>query len=337
MKYLVFTFSCLFPLILLGQSIQKGIVSELNSGNNPIPGVDINAIGSSIASSDDNGYFSIAFLKKDNGEPVMIEHIYKKGYELVNQEDVHDWIFSQKIPFKIVMCKEGFLGESKRKYYNIGEEYYGEKYQKSITELKNQKKLNQISEQQFILSLNEANEQLKKSRENLGYYADKFSRINKDDLNGIDKLAVEFLEQGKIDEAIKVYEDARILDKFLEKLRLRDTASFNIRAITPLLLNQVNLLIQKNRMAERMKADTILHTIAKSDTQNFDLTYRYATFLLQEDKLSISLKWYTIALLAAKSEEQKRQVMDDLNSLYSKLEDPVMIENYKKQIKKLCN
>ena len=335
MKYSVFTFTCLFPLLLLGQSIQKGIVSELNSGNNPIPGVDINAIGSSIASSDDNGFFSIAFSKKNNGEPVLIEHLYKKGYELVNQEDVHNWIFSQKIPFKIVMCKEGFLADSRRKYYNIGEGYYGKKYEKTIAEIKKQKKLNQISEQKFLADINEANEQLKKSRENLGYYADKFSRINKDNLNGIDKLAVVYLEQGKIDEAIKVYEDARILDKFLEKLRLRDTASFNMRVIAPLLLNQVDLLIQKNGMAERMKADTILHTIAKSDTLNFNLTYKYAAFLLQEDNLSSSFNWYKTALLAATTEEQKKHVMDDLNCLYSKLEDTVLIEKYKKQFQKL--
>jgi hypothetical protein len=323
------------PLITTGQVSQKGIVYELSSGNKPITGVSIIVQGSSISTSDNNGQFILVFQKKRGGEPVFIDQLYKKGYEVVNSEDVQNWVFSPSNVFTIVMCKEGLLAESRRKFYKIGEDYYETEYNKSLKEFKRQMESNQISGQQYQVSVNEANEQLKKKRMELDYYADKFSRINKDNLNDVDKQALQLLEAGKIEEAIKVYEDAKILEKFLMKLATRDTANYNIVAITPLLLNQVELLLQKGGMPEIMKADTILCAIANSDTANFNVVYKYASFLMQENQYAKAFHWYKTSLIASKTEEQKNQVLIDLKNLYLKIEDPVIVQGYKNQIESL--
>jgi hypothetical protein len=323
------------PLIITAQVSQKGIVYELSSGNKPITGVSIIVEGSSISTSDNNGQFLLVFKKKRGGEPVIIDQLYKNGFELVNKEDVQNWVFSPANVFTIVMCREGLLAESRRKFYKIGEDYYETEYNKSLKEFKRQMESNQISGQQYQISVNEANEQLKKKRMELDYYADKFSRINKDNLNDLDKQALQLLEAGKIEEAIKVYEDAKILEKFLMKLATRDTANYNIVAITPLLLNQLELLLQKGGMPEHMKADTILCALANSDTLNFNYVYKYASFLMQETQFAKAFYWYKTALIASTTEEQKNQVLNDLRNLYSKIEDPVIVQEYKNQIESL--
>jgi len=335
MKQLIIFVFGFCSLTLFAQDYQSGYVFEINSGNKPIPNVEIIALKSSIANSDDNGHFRLAFRNKNGGEPILVDQINKKGYELVNKEDVQNWVFSTKYPVKIIMCKDGLLAESKRKYYNIGSDYYKKKYEESITEKKRQLQRNKISQQEYLKAIDEANQELKKSQENLCFYIDKFSRINKDELYGTDKLAIQLLEEGKIDEAINVYEDAKILETFIDKLQLRDNASYNIKAIAPLLFNQVDLLIQKNDMYSHMKADTILHAIAKSDTLNTTYTNKYALFLMKEGNYSESFFWYQTTLLAAKTEELKKQILNDLNILYSEIEDNILIERYKNRIDSL--
>ncbi|NVN93825.1 MAG: hypothetical protein HXX18_00940 [Bacteroidetes bacterium] len=325
----------LCPLILIAQDYQSGYVFEINSDNKPIPNVEIIALKSSIANSDDDGHFRLAFRNKKGGEPILIDQINKKGYELVNKEDVQNWVFSMKYPVKIIMCKEGLLAESKRKYYNIGSDYYKKRYEESIAAKKKQLQKNNITQQDYLKAIDDANQELKKSQENLNFYVDKFSRINKDELYGTDKLAIQLLEEGKIDEAIIVYEDSKILETFIEKLKQRDNASYNLRVMAPLLFNQVDLLIQKNDMYSHMKADSILHAIAKSDTLNTTYTNKYALFLMKEENYSESFLWYKTTLLSAKTEEQKKQILNDLNTLYSKIEDNGLIEKYKYQIDNL--
>jgi hypothetical protein len=233
------------------QVSQKGIVYELSSGNKPIAGVEIIAEHASIGNTDNDGRFSITFQEKQGGEPVFVSQVYKNGYELVNSDDVKDWLFSPSKVFKVVMCRQGFLAEAKRMYYKIGEDYYKKEYQKTSIELKKQLELNQISEKQYQVAISDANEQLVNKRKQLDYYADKFSRINKDELTDLDEQALNLLNEGKIEDAIKVYEDAKILEKFLTKLQIRDTANYNIAAVAPLLLNQADLLIQKSGIAEQ--------------------------------------------------------------------------------------
>jgi hypothetical protein len=337
MKYLLCIFFILFGFHSFAQKIQKGYVYEISSGKKPVSGVEIIARKSSVAISDNDGFFSLFFRQKTPGEPLIIEQLFKKGYEVVNREEVENWIFSEKIPFKVIMCREGYLSESRRKYYKIGEDYYKTKYNKCILELKNKKELNLISEKQFQDSLKTANEELIKSRKNLKYYTDKFAKINKDDLNSIELQAVKLMEEGKIDSAIKIYEGSKILEKFLMKLSVKDIAGYNVRLIIPQLFNQVDMLMQKSGIAERMKADTILHTIAKSDTSNFNYVRKYAFFLMGEGNYKDAFTWYKRALAATKTAEQRQLVYKELEFLYSGINDKKTADEYKKQIEEADN
>lgn len=324
----------LFVNISIAQVFQKGVVYELNSGSKPIRGVEIFAIGSSVALSDDNGYFSLAFNKKKNGDPLYVKEINKKGYELVNEE-VNNGIFTTLVPFRIIMCTEGLLEETRRKYYKIGEDYYKKRYDKEVNELKKQKELNHISEEKFNTRIKEANEELKKRRENLDYYTDRFSRINKDELNELDKSAIILLEQGKIDEAIKVYEDAKILETFLTKLAARDTASYNLSVLAPVLISEIDLLIKKYGYINNDKAETVLKTIAKSDSMNFIYVFKYAVFLTETEKISDSFNWFKKALKAAKTINEKRLVIQNMEKMLLLVKNSSLLNSYKTELDQL--
>lgn len=320
------------PMAICAQNYQSGFVTEFNSGNTPLTGVEVLVMGSIPAISDVNGHFRLSFRNMQNGDLILYKQITKNGYELVNKEDVQNWVFSTKYPVKIVMCKVGTLDNSKRMYYKIGNDYYEKKYIASMAELKIQLQKNQISKERYNNAIIDANEQLIKSKKNLEYYANKFARINKDELFGIDKLAMQFIEEGKIDEAIKVYENSKMLDNFIELLQKRDNASYNMKVMAPHLFNQVDLLIQKNDMYSHTKADTILHSIAVSDTLNSDYSYKYARFLLNENKCSEAFNWYKISLIASKDIEMKTKIFNDLTILYSAINNSSLVEEYKKQV-----
>lgn len=328
----IFILSIILPLIVKAQSFQSGFVMEFCSGNKPLSGVEVLVMGATPAVSDVNGHFRLAFRNKMNGDLIMYDQINKNGYELVNKEDVQNWVFSTKYPVKIVMCKLGTLDESKRKYYQIGNDYYEKKYNESINNLKTQLQKNLITKLQYDKAIEEANEQLNKSKKNLEFYSNKFARINKDELYGIDKLAMQLLQEGKVDDAIKAYEDSKILDRFIEILKKRENASYNMIVMAPLLFNQVDLLIQKNDVYSHSKADTILHAIAVSDTLNSDYSYKYASFLLNEQKYSDSFHWYKASLITTTDKEKKCKILGDLNNLYLQIDNNRVVEEYKKQI-----
>lgn len=318
----------------IAQIFQKGTVYELNSGSKPIKGVEIFAIGSSVALSDDNGYFALPFKEKKNGDPLYVKEISKKGYELVNEE-VYNGIFTTLVPYKIIMCREGLLEEAKRKYYKIGVDYYKKRYDEEVNELKKQMELKTITEEKYNAGIKDANEQLKKSRESLDYYTDRFSRINKDELNELDKSAISLLEQGKIDEAIKVYEDAKILDVFLTKLAARDTASYNLSVLAPVLISEVDLLIKKYGYINNDKAEIVLSSIAKSDSMNFNYVFKYAVFLTEAEKISDSFDWFKKAFKAAKTINEKKLVIQNIDNMLLLVKDTIVLNSYKTELDQL--
>jgi hypothetical protein len=106
----VFISGCSF-----GQSLVKGFVTEQNSNNKPIPGVQIISLGATPDISDNNGYFQLEFANKQPGDRLIISEIYKKGYEVVNKKEVMDnWIIPNNpdAKKKIVMCPEGLIAQN---------------------------------------------------------------------------------------------------------------------------------------------------------------------------------------------------------------------------------
>ena len=328
---------CLYGLSahVFSQTAQKGLVVEMNSGNKPVAGVAVMAVGAIPTDSDGNGAFQLVFSKAKPGTPVVITQIYKDGYELVNDTDVKSWTLSGSHQFKIVLCQKGMLDISRRKFYDIGQDRYYTLYLQAQKELKNEKENNKISQKKYEDALSDAMKEYERAMSQLTFYADKFARINKDDLNDLDSRALALMEEGKVEEAIKLYEDAEILKKFTEKVSLRDTASFNINALTEALGKELLLLTEKSDSKSLVKIDSIYTILIQYDSVNYSFNLDYASFLMTSNRMDEAFQCLKRSLLAASDETEEKNVDNLIKQLFIEIKDEQILDSYKNQIEEV--
>lgn len=318
---------------LWAQVVQSGQVFELNSGNTPIAGVEILVFGALPADSDNAGKFTLRFSKAQSGDPLIINKIYKKDYELVNETEIKNRVVSSSTPLKIVLCKTGALEAARRKYYNIGQDRYYARYLEANEKLKEEKSKSALSQKDYELKLEEIAEEYKSAMDRLDYYADKFARINRDDLNELDAKAMTLMDEGKVEEAIKTYEDAEIVKKFQEKVSTRDTALHNIEILNNALWNELSLLLDKNDSLSLTKADTIYAHLIQSDSENYRYNYDYANFLMTQKRNSEAFPFLKKALLSAAGEKDEREVRSLLDQFFSEISDETLLKDYQTELR----
>lgn len=260
MKRFVLTVSLLMAVVSvsIAQMCQKGLVALINSKNTPLAGVELVVTGASPAVSDANGYFELQLKNDAEGKMIQFERIHKRGYELVNLKDIETWVVSTERTYKIVMCQKGYLAESRMKFYNMGDDIYRKRYEGTISELNRLIKENRITEEQYQIRLEQAGEEYKKSKEQLDYYADKFSRMNRDELRGIDSIAILRFDSGDVNGAISVYEKADMLEKLINNVESRDQIFRNMSEIMPALVQQIQLYILSEDEQLQKKAVSII-------------------------------------------------------------------------------
>lgn len=249
------------PMFSRAQVVQEGSVVEMNSGSKPIAGVAVTLVGAIPADSDGSGRFRLVFSGTKPGSRAVVGRIYKAGYEIVNDTELKNWVLSEKVPFKIVMCHTGLLEQSRRKFYDIGRDRYYTLYYEASKKLRANQQKNIFNEQQLADSLQAIQTMYEDNMRRLDYYADKFSRINKDELGELDARALELMEQGLVEQAIAVYEDAAILRVFRDRTAMVDSLSSDISALTAALANQVRLLISAGIPTSYVQADSLIRVM----------------------------------------------------------------------------
>lgn len=258
----------LIPVALYSQSTQKGKALLINSQKKPLPGVEVAAHGASSSVSDINGNFTLTFPHSNNGELIFVESISKMDYELANEAECKEWMISEHRIYEVVMCPKGYLEATKRKYYKIGDDRYKKRYNEQRQVLDSQKKLNEISESDYMTKISAIHNEYTDTKKQLDFYADKFSRINKDDLHGIDSVAMAYLERGAVDSAIIVYERSNILEDFLQMMESRNLVHENMADIAPMLVQQINLCIKGENPYYILMAEKIIKKLLEHYPNN---------------------------------------------------------------------
>lgn len=243
---------------LQAQISQKGMVQLQNSGHKPLAQVTILVSGAVPTVSDSKGNFNLHFATRKEGDPVRTISVRKTGYELVNVKDIELWNISGNHSFLIVMCPKGYLEESRRKYYKIGENRYKTLYRKKIEELERAVSENRLIKSQYEARLSEANEQLQRALEQLESYCDKFARINRDQLSELDCHALQYLDKGDVEGAIKVYEEANLLGKFKEKSHQLDSLEAERSYVRRKLQEEIRILEQEGSAKSLLRRDSLL-------------------------------------------------------------------------------
>ena len=270
-----FCTALLISVSLSAQVSQKGNVRIFNSQHTPLPGVQLMASGAPATDTDNNGEFCFHFLNHKAGTAISSPQAYKKGYEVVNCDMLNGWILSEKRSLDIVMAPEGTIEEQKNHYYAIAIAHFSKLRNKTVQEINHlyaQQKITQAERAQRLKELAEENHTFMNM---LDKYAEKFARINPDDITQIEKQVLKLVEDGKLTEAIELYNNSGLIVQARQKLQQRTQADEDI-----------------DLLAERMYryADLCALTGGKENEQKAYDTYKWIAEILP-DRFSYVLKY----------------------------------------------
>lgn len=312
--YIAFAFS---SLQAYSQTVQQGKVVLQNSNHAPLSGVQITAFGAQPADSDNEGKFRLNFSKASPGDLVPVREIYKKNYELVNEAELKEWILSDKKDLLVMMCPAGKIQENKEKYYQIGFNNYEKQYNQTIKELERQKEQSKLTEQQYWEQIKERYDEYNATVKQLEKYADVFARINRDDLNELEQRAFLLIDEGKLDEAIRLYEEEKLLQKLGQQLELKEILEDEIEDFIPSLQRYVEILIFASGSENLNKADEILKLIAMATPKNFENQVAYSVFLKERVDYIKAVEWAEKALQVAQTQADIAKIHLELGELYN--------------------
>ena len=202
-KYLLSSVFCgLCVLGIQAQVTLKGVAVKMNSDFTPVAGVEVVVQGGVPTLTDGAGTFILKLPHMESGDLLFDIRISKQGMEIVNLKEVEQWVASGDILYKVVLCPKGYIEQSRRKFYNIGKSYYQREYERKLQELRVTRELQQADIATFEQEMSQLSQEYDKRMKLLDYYADKFARINKDELSAMERQAMALVEKGDIDGAI---------------------------------------------------------------------------------------------------------------------------------------
>lgn len=303
------------------QAIQRGRVVEQNSGYKPLPGVQIDVKDASPKVSDSKGCFLLEFSDKRNGQMLFVNSISKPDYMVINQKSIDQWNFSPETELHVVMSLRTRFEQSLREYYNIGYSRYKKRYEALIIQLKEERQKEWLSENAYKVSLDSVKNQYKNELEQLDYYADIFARVNKDELRGIDSIAMNLVGQGKLDSAIVIYERERYYEKFSRQSNAVKTLTDEIEKMIPSLRNYADMCAFAGGKDNYQKVGKVLRTIAMSDTTNYDYTFDYMSFLYRQKHYREIIMWGERALRMNLDVDRRNNVLSILAESYGNVRD----------------
>lgn len=194
--------AALFPVLLSAQIVQPGLVLLMNSGKTPLADVEISAPGADPVLSAANGWYTLEFKSKSNGDFARIS-VQKPGYEVVNGTALYHSDLNPDNTIYVIMCP---AGEMERRLNDLAERH--------------EKPLKQVYQDQTArFQADPVTHADTLARLEMAYYArldalrnfnDNLVTTNLDDVSDLRREAMTLYEQGSIDAAIALLEEQRI-------------------------------------------------------------------------------------------------------------------------------
>lgn len=270
-----FCTALLISVSLSAQVSQKGNVRIFNSQHTPLPGVQLMAIGAPATDTDNNGEFCFHFLNHKAGTAISSPQAYKKGYEVINSDMLNGWILSEKRSLDIVMAPEGTIEEQKNHYYAIAIAHFSKLRNKTVQEINHlyaQQKITQAERAQRLKELAEENHTFMNM---LDKYAEKFARINPDDITQIEKQVLKLVEDGKLTEAIELYNNSGLIVQARQKLQQRTQADEDIDLLAERMYRYADLCALVGGKENEQKAYDTYKWIAEILPDRFSYVLKY--------------------------------------------------------------
>ena len=232
----------------------KGVAVKMNSAFTPVEGVEVVMQGSVPTLTDGAGTFILKLPQMEPGDLLFDIRISKQGMEIVNLKEVEQWVASEDILYKVVLCPKGYIEQSRRKFYNIGKSHYQREYERKLQELRVTRELQQADATAFEQEMAQLNQEYDKRMKLLEYYADKFARINKDELSAMERQALALVEKRDIDRAVHLHEASGIVEQFSNKVAQRDSLQQSLQTTRKLIKQQLMWYEKEGGSASQEKA-----------------------------------------------------------------------------------
>ncbi len=311
-----------FTVRLNAQVTVKGIVTVQNSGNQPIPGVQIKALGTTPEVTGNDGLFRLVFTGKKPGDRIIVSEIAKKGFEIVNKEVVNNWVITTKPEqrTKIVMCPEGLIAANTLKYYNISFDGLARGYNEQIRKYQEERDKALMNAQAYGEKMKLLAEQFENQQKYLEELAEKFARENFDDCSEVQRQAFDAFRRGDIGEAIRILETVNSAEE-IQKAKKQHQEAVQRKAEIEGVISQTDSVIRQNIRKLLFQADLYVsdfrfedalkayEAAVYADTTDFENIFCFVIFLFDQRQYSSATKWCRTALANAETKYERAQAL----------------------------
>lgn len=206
----------LLPLLVLAQSTQQVMVLEYNGKEQktPLEGVSISVQNAASALSDAQGQLTLQFRTLKAGDAVQLRRIDLAGYEVFNQEAVDAWTISPAKSFSLILCRSDRFKNLCEQYNAAASASYERQLKKDKVALEKLRKEGKLKQQEYESQLAAIEQLYYEQLDNLENYVERFARIDLSEISAEEQKIIELVQQGEIEEAIRLYEEMDLLGKY---------------------------------------------------------------------------------------------------------------------------
>ncbi len=309
------------------QTQQVGYIKEYNGENQktPLSGVEINIKNAGSTVSAQDGRFILEFRTMRPGQRVSVTSIVKEGYEILNLDALEQWNISVDEPFVIVMVKSANFKNLCDRYYSNCSNSYRVQHERMLERLEQERQQNRISEQAYEEERTRLVNEYEQRLQDLTSYIDRFARIDLENLSVVEKEIVAAIEEGRIDEAIQMYEDQRFLETYIRQVEQRneelDKMNAEIAQTYEAIERQVLIYLLAGGEENFQKVYDVYEAILAVDVTNTKAASDYASFLIQQGDVERSVEVSLLVLQSNPDVDTYSDVCHNLAGAYILLRD----------------
>ena len=298
------------PFLLMAQSQQQVQVREYKEKQQktPLEGVSLSVQNAGSGLSDAQGQLTLQFRTLKAGDAVQVRRVDLSGYEIFNRDAVDQWTISPQQTFNLVLCRSDRFKQLRDQYLVVSSNSYANQYKKDQARLAALRKENKLQEEAYQQQLAELEENYYEQLDNLENYVDRFARIDLSELSSQEQRLVELVQQGKIDEAIELYESADYLSQYNAQVKdLKEIESAQQRlaqveaeklAARDKVRQAISRQVQTYQLAggqeNYRKITSLLKGVADADTTNLDAVWQYGSYCLNQNLFAEGEKYMNI-------------------------------------------
>lgn len=315
----------LLTMLLLTQAAisqviqQKGVAYRYNGKQKrtPLGNVTISYAGNSrsVISGEENGVFNLVLEGKKMGDRIGVVTVKKREMMVFNQQAVDEWNI-RKEPLTLILCNADEFERQKENLIAIGRSQAKKKYERQKAELEAKLNASEIKLAEYESALDKAYEDLELIQKNVSDYADLFARIDLSEVSAEEQRILDMVEEGKIDEAVKAYEELDISGK-LRQAREKKKALSEAKTKIEEEENRQNQVIEELKAKQEREIATLklaggkenydkigrmLKENVLADTTDVNMAWKYATFANAQNQFDEAEQFLKMSLQNCRDE-----------------------------------